>query len=154
MTPLTWELNVLNLLYCGYFYFFWLLWHRIFCTTLQDSMQHAAFTFDAFNIPWILHNLLFPLTSFWQESLFNISNHWPDSWPELICINGLSDLVNPLISANSCPRWHNYSLWGLLFQFPGQLALKFHWVKMCLYFELLLTPLTLHLNWSVMQKPV
>ena len=28
---------------------------------------------------------------------------------------GLSDLVNPLIFADSCPGWHNYSLWGLLF---------------------------------------
>ena len=34
----------------------------------------------------------------------------------------LSDLVNPLISANSCSGWHNYSLWGLLFQFHSLLV--------------------------------
>ena len=34
-----------------------------------------------------------------------------------------------LIFANSCPGWHNYSFWGILLQFHGQLALKFHWVK-------------------------
>ena len=32
------------------------------------------------------------------------------------------DLVNPLIFADSCPRWHNYSLWGLLFQFHSLLV--------------------------------
>ena len=46
---------------------------------------------------------------------------------KLICIIGLSDLINSLIFANSCPGWHNYSAWG----FFSQLALKFHWVKMC-----------------------
>ena len=88
---------------------------------------------------------------------------------KLICIIGLSDLINPLISADSCPGWHNYSLWELLFHFHGQLALKlwellfhfhgqlalkFHWVKTCLYFELLSTLSILHLNRSVMPKPV
>ena len=52
---------------------------------------------------------------------------------KLICIFGLSDLVNPLIFANIYPEWHIYSLWGLLFQFHGQLALKSHWVKMCFF---------------------
>ena len=41
-------------------------------------MQHAAWTFDTFNIPWILQNVLFLQTSFWQEDFFNISNHLPD----------------------------------------------------------------------------
>ena len=42
------------------------------------SMQHAACSFDPFDIPWILQNLLFSQTSF--------------NWP--IC---------PLIFADSCP---------------------------------------------------
>ena len=48
---------------------------------------------------------------------------------------------------------------GILRLFP-QLALKFHWDKMCLYFELLSTILTYKLHWnysisrSVMPKPV
>ena len=46
---------------------------------------------------------------------------------------GLFGLVNPLISAISCPGLHNYSLWGLLLQFHGQLALKFQWVKTCFF---------------------
>ena len=35
---------------------------------------------------------------------------------------GLSDLFNPLISADTCPGWHNYSLWGLLFHFHSLLV--------------------------------
>ena len=34
---------------------------------------------------------------------------------KLICIIGLSGLVNSLIFADCYPGWHNYSLWGLLF---------------------------------------
>ena len=37
---------------------------------------------------------------------------------------------------------------GLLFQFHGQLALKFHWDKTCLYFELLSTLSTYELHWN------
>ena len=96
-----------------------------------SCMQHVVWTFDTFNIPWILQNLLFLHTSFWQESFLNISNHLLKSSPEAHLHIGLSYLVNPLIFADSCPRWHNYSLWGLIFQFHDQLALKFHWVKMC-----------------------
>ena len=51
----------------------------------------------------------------------------------LICIIGQPDLINPLISADSCPAWHIYSLWGLLFQFHGLLALKSDWDKMCFF---------------------
>ena len=58
---------------------FRLLRHRIFRTTLQHTMQHAACSFDPFHIPWILQNLLFSQTKFWQEDFFNISNHLPDS---------------------------------------------------------------------------
>ena len=48
-------------------------------TTLQDSMQHAVWTFDPSDIPWILQKLLFSHTSFWWEDFLNISNHLPDS---------------------------------------------------------------------------
>ena len=41
------------------------------------SMQQCIF--DVFDIPWILQELLFSQTSFWQESFLNISNHLPDS---------------------------------------------------------------------------
>ena len=54
-------------------------------------------------------------------------------WPTAHFHISLFDLVNPLISADSCPGWHNYSLWGLLLQFHSNLALKFHWVKMCFF---------------------
>ena len=39
--------------------------------------------FDVFDIPWILQNLLFAHTSFWQESFLNIPNQ---SDLQLICI--------------------------------------------------------------------
>ena len=95
-------------------------------------LLHAA-CFNNVDIPWILQKLLFPHTSFWRESFLNISNHWPKSWPTAHLHISLFDLVNPLISADSCHGWHNYSLWGLLFQFNGQLALKFHWIKICFF---------------------
>ena len=73
---------------------------------------------------------------------------------KLICIIGQPELINSLIFANIYPGWHIYSLWWFLFQLHGQLALKFHWDKTCLYFELLLTLLTLQnyieITWSVM----
>ena len=45
------------------------------CTILKDRMQDAAWTFDTFNIPWILQNLIFPHTRFWWESFLHVSNH-------------------------------------------------------------------------------
>ena len=72
---------------------------------------------------------------------------------KLICIIGLSDLINSLIFADSCAGWHNYSLWGLLFQFHGQLALKFHWVKMCAS-STSSTLQIIEITQSVMPKPV
>ena len=42
----------------------------------------------------------------------------------LICINGLSDLVSPLIFADSCPGWHNYPvLTGLTVNMSNSLSL-------------------------------
>ena len=71
---------------------------------------------------------------------------------KLICIIGLSDLVNSLIFADGCPGWHSCLLSGFFSIFTGQLALKFYWVKMCFFWH----PwhYKLHLNRSVMPKPV
>ena len=82
-------------------------------------MQHASTvstypgsckTFSAYQFLW--------------EKFHNISNDWPKSWLTAYLHISLFDLVNPLIFANSCPGWHNYSLGGLLFQFYSQLTLK------------------------------
>ena len=41
----------------------------------------------------------------------------------LICINGLSHLVSPLIFANNCPGWHNYPvLTGLVVKMSNSLS--------------------------------
>ena len=71
--------EALTVLIMGIFYFFRLHQHRIFCRTLQHTMQHAACSFDPFDIPWILQKLLFSHTSFWWEDFLNFSNHLPDS---------------------------------------------------------------------------
>ena len=71
--------EALTVLIMAIFYFFRLLRHRIFHRTLQDTMQHAACSFDSFDIIWNLQKLLFSHTSFWQEDFLNISNHLPDS---------------------------------------------------------------------------
>ena len=140
----------MSYIYCimSIFYFFWLLQHRIFHTTLQDSMQHALSI--PLTYPGSCKSCFFHIPVFGGKSclIFPIIDLTVDL--NLICIIDLSDLVNSLIFADNCPGWHIYSLWELLFQFHGQLGLKFHWVKTCLYFEL---PLTL-LNRPVMPKPV
>ena len=56
-------------------------------------MQHAACSFDPFDIPWILQKLLFSQTSFWWEDFLNISNHLPES-----SLGGLSLHLNHLYS--------------------------------------------------------
>ena len=123
------------------FYFFQLLQHRIFCTTLQHSMQHAVSTPSAYPGPFKTCFFHIPVFGGKCFLIFPIIYQTVDL--KLICIIGQSDLINSLIFADIYPGWHIYSLWGCLFQFHGQLALKFHWVKMYLYFELL--------SWSVMQ---
>ena len=70
---------------------------------LQHCIQHAVCTFDTSNIPWILQNLFFPHFSFGWEKFINISNDWPESWAKAYLHIDLSDLVIPLIFANSCP---------------------------------------------------
>ena len=117
---------------------------------------HAA-CFNSTDIPWILQNLLFLHTSLWQESFLNIYNHWLMKWPMTHLHISLFDLVNPLIFANSCPGWHNYSLWGFLFQFDSQLALKFHVVKTCFFLACIdSVNITnyIEITKSIMPKPV
>ena len=63
--------EALTVLIMTIFYFFRLLQHRIFHTTLQHSMQYAVLA--------PLTYLLFSQTSFWQEGSLDISNHLPDS---------------------------------------------------------------------------
>ena len=64
-------------------------------------MQHAA-CINSIDIPWILQNLLFLHTSFWQELSINISNHLPDS---SFAYFGQPDLINSLIFADIYPGW-------------------------------------------------
>ena len=45
-------------------------------------LLHAA-CINSVDITWILQKLLFSHTSFWRESFLNISNHLPDSEPEV-----------------------------------------------------------------------
>ena len=118
------------------------------------SMQHVS-TVSAypgscktcfFNIPVFGGKvfLIFPiiyLTVYWK----------------LICIISLSDLINSLIFADIYPGWHIYSLWDLLFQFHGQLALKSYWVKMCFFLACINSvDITnyIEITWSVMSKLV
>ena len=71
---------------------------------------------------------------------------------KLICMIGQPDLINSLIFADIYSGWHIYSLWGFLFQFHGQLALKFHWDKTCLYFDLLSTLSTLQITLKLLDQ--
>ena len=57
----------------------WLNESTVLLDYFAESMQHTACIFDIFNIPWILQNLLFLHTSFWQEGFLNISNPLSDS---------------------------------------------------------------------------
>ena len=74
-------------------------------------MQYAACTFDPFDIPWILQNFLFLHTSFGGKVFLIFPIIYLPVDLKLICIIGLSDLINALIFADSCPGLHNYSLW-------------------------------------------
>ena len=77
-------------------------------------MQHAACSFDPFDIIWTLQKLLFSHTSFRWEDFLNIFNHLQDSWPELY----------PLIFADSCPGYQIYPvLTGLVVKMSNSLSL-------------------------------
>ena len=66
-------------------------WYYIH-TTLQNSMQHAAWTFDTSNIPWILQNFLFCIPVFGGNNFLTFPIIDLTVEPNLICIIGQSDL--------------------------------------------------------------
>ena len=73
---------------------------------------------------------------------------------KLICIIGQPNLINSLIFVDIYPGSHIYSLWGFLFQFHGQLALKFHTEQTCCFFWPFWHTKYIKITQSVMPKPV
>ena len=120
------------------------------------AMQHAACSFNPCRHTLDLVKLAFlgiPVFGRKVSLIFPIIHLTVDL--KLICINGLSDLINSLFFANIYPGWHNYSLWGLLFQFHGLLVswlLNFIEYKTCLYQQLLSTLLTYKLHWNYLNQ--
>ena len=91
----------LNLLYYGYFYFFRLLRHRVFCTTLQHTKQHVVSTpstypgscktcFSCKPVFGGKISLIFPI-------IYQIAHlhNWP-SFPLIFADNTLDDLFSSL----------------------------------------------------------
>ena len=89
-------------------------------------MQHAAWTFNTSDIPWILQNLLFSQPVFGGNYLlifpiiYQIAHlhNWP-IWP----------LILPTAVLDG--RFTHFG--GFFFIFTGQLALKFYWDKTCFF---------------------
>ena len=106
-------------------------------------MQHG--TFDNFDIPCMLQNLLFLHTSFWQEGFLNIFNHLPDS---SFCIIGISNLVNSLIFADSCLDDTFTHFGGLLYIFHGSVSSLISLSKDVL----LLTPPTIQITLKLLDQ--
>ena len=150
------------------FYFFRHLRHSI-CTPLQDTMQHAAWTFHPSDIPWILQKLLFSHTSFCtplQDTMQHAAWTFDPSDIPWILQKLIFPIIYQIAHLHNWPTWPNY-LFDLCWQLSwmtclailegilrlfSQLALKFHWVKT--YFFQHLWHYKLHLNRSVMPKPV
>ena len=105
-----------NLMYCMDLFFISLdmgqlvLYYIIFVQPckIACSMQHGPLTPPTY--PGSCKTCFFPHTRFWWESFLHISNHWPMKWPTAHLHISLFDIVNPLISAENYPGWHNYSL--------------------------------------------
>ena len=95
---------------------------RMACMTMQHCMQHTS-TVSTYPGSCKTCFFLIPVLGKKVSSIFPIIDLTVDLRSNLH--TGLFDLVNPLIFANTYPGWHNYSLWGLLFQFHD------HWVKTC-----------------------
>ena len=91
-------------------------------------MQHAAWTFDTSDIPWILQNLLFSQTSF----------NWPRS---------------PLIFANSCPGWPVEQSWRVFEIISHSWLLNFIETRRASFNTSDITNWN-YSTWSVMPKPV
>ena len=137
LLKISWKSNEMNLQY------YWNILHK------ACSMQQCIS--DIFDMPWILQNLLFSQTSFWQESFLHVSNHWPDSWPEL----------SPLIFAKSCPGCQNYPvLTGLAVKMSNSLSLLVDFTEIRPVLASLMSPTlklltqNLYLSDLIMPKPV
>ena len=112
---------MLNLLYYGYFYFFRLLRHRIFHTTLQHTMQHVVSTPSTYpgscksyfsRKPVFGGNflLIFPI-------IYQIAHL--HNWPSF-----------PLIFADSCPGCQNYPvLTGLGWKMSSSLSSLIYFIE-------------------------
>ena len=144
LTPLTWQINFLNVTLCiGLNYIIFVQPCKIACST-QRGPSTLCHTLD-------LPKLAF--SAYQQESFLHISNHWATKWPTAHLHISLFNLFNLLISANSCPGWHNYSLWGLLFHFYGSVGSKMSLSKDVLLLTLQTLQITLKLQ-SVIPKLV
>ena len=124
----------------GIFYFFRLVWHRIFCATDKCCKSNVLWvfliSFDSFDIGYFVqphkiaccmhflplwHTLDRAKTCFFHIPVFDRKSflifliiYLRVGLRSHLHIH-LSDLVNSLISADSCPGWHNDSLLVLLF---------------------------------------
>ena len=119
------------------------------------SMKHESST--SLTYPGSCKNCFFQIPVFVGKSFLIVPIIYQTVDLKLICIIGQSDLVNPLISANSCPGWHIYSLWGFFSIFTvcwSQLALKFYWDKTCAFLMSFDITNYIEITWSVMPKPV
>ena len=107
------------------------------------AFRHLQHTLD-------LAKLLFSQTSFWWELSLNISNHLPDSWPEL----------SPLMFANSCPGYQNYPvLTGLVVKMSNSLSLliDFREIRPVWHFDtsdIEITQNIFTVSYLIMPKPV
>ena len=117
-TPLTWQIKVLNVTLCiGLNYFLFLstlsTWYYIIFVQpckIPCSMQHGLLTPPTYTGSC---KVAFLANQFWWEDSLNISDHLPDSWPEL----------SPLIFADSCPGYQNYPvLTGLAVKLTNSLS--------------------------------
>ena len=86
---------------------------------------HAA-CINSVDIPWILQNLLFHIPIFGRKVFFIFLTIDLIVEMKLICIIGLSDLINPLILPTSTLDDIFTHFGGFFSIFMGQLALKFH----------------------------
>ena len=109
---------------------------------MQQCSTHLS---DHSDVPWILQKLLFLHTSFWHEDFLNISNHLPDSWPEL----------SPLIFADSFPGYQNYPvLTGLAVKMSNSLSLLIYFTEIRPVWHLRHLNLYLYLSDLIMPKTV
>ena len=118
---------------------------------IAGSMQHALSTPLAY--PGSCKDCFLCIPVFCRKFL-NISNHWPDSWPEAHLHNWP---IWPSQLFNLCQQlsWMTQlTLWGLLFQFHKQLALNFHTGHTCFFFQPFWHTNYIEITQFIMNKPV